>query len=93
VVIPSDLAHSDGLPSGDSICRLKDLRWFLCVGQVLLDFETFHWQLLFRHTQALLQLRHMEDIMHSRQILWQTELVGHFSTPSENLIRANVAGC
>jgi hypothetical protein len=25
-MIPSDLAHSDGLPSGDSVCRLKDLR-------------------------------------------------------------------
>jgi hypothetical protein len=25
VVIPSDFAHSDGLPSGDSVCNLKDL--------------------------------------------------------------------
>jgi hypothetical protein len=70
MVISSDFAHSDGLPSGDSICKLKDLRWFLYVGQVLLDFKTFHWQLLFRHTQALLQLGHMKDIMHSRQIFW-----------------------
>jgi hypothetical protein len=93
VVIPSDLAHSDGLPSGDSVCGLKDLRWFLCVGQVLLDFKTLHWQLLFRHTQALLQLRHMKDIMHNRQIFWQTELIGHFSTPCENLVRTNIAGC
>jgi hypothetical protein len=31
VVIPSDFAHSDGLPSGDSVCSLKDLRWFLRV--------------------------------------------------------------
>jgi hypothetical protein len=81
VVIPPDFAHSDGLPSGDSVCSLKDLRWFLCVGQVLLDFKTFHWQLLFRHTQALLQLGHMKDIMYGRQILWQAELIGHFSTP------------
>jgi hypothetical protein len=29
-----------------------------------LDFQTFHWQLLFWHTQTLLQLRHMKDIMH-----------------------------
>jgi hypothetical protein len=70
MVIPSDFAHSDGLPLGDSVCDLKDLHWLLNVGQVLLDFETFHWQLLFWHTQALLQLRHMKDIMHSRQILW-----------------------
>jgi hypothetical protein len=81
VVIPSDFAHSDGLPSGDSVCSLKDLRWFLCVGQVLLDFKTFHWQLLFWHSQTLLQLRYMKDIMHGGQILWQTELIGHFSTP------------
>jgi hypothetical protein len=54
VVVPSDFAHSDGLPLGDYICRLKDLRWFLCVGQVLLDFKSFHWQLLFWHTQTLL---------------------------------------
>jgi hypothetical protein len=93
VVIPSDFAHSDGLPSGDSVCSLKDLRWLLNVGQVLLDFKTFHWQLLFWHTQTFLQLRHMEDIMHNRQILWQTELIGHFSTPCENLIQTNVAGC
>jgi hypothetical protein len=81
VMIPPDFAHSDGLPSSDSICGFKDLRWLLCVGQVLLDFKTFYWQLLFRHTQTLLQLRHMKDIMHNRQILWQTELIGHFSTP------------
>jgi hypothetical protein len=47
VVIPSDFAHSDSLPSGDSVCSLKDLCWFLYVGQVLLDLQTFHWQLLF----------------------------------------------
>jgi hypothetical protein len=42
VVIPFDLAHSDGLSSSDSICNLKDLHWLLNVGQVLLDFKTFH---------------------------------------------------
>jgi hypothetical protein len=93
VVIPSDFAHSDGLPSGDFVCSLKDLRWFLRVSQVLLDFKTFHWQLLFWYSQAFLQLRHMKYIMHSRQIFWQTELIGHFSTPCENLIRTIVAGC
>jgi hypothetical protein len=81
VMIPSDFAHSDGLPSSDSVCGLKDLHWLLDVGQVFLDFKTFHWQLLFWHTQALLQLRHMKDIMHCGHILWQTELIGHFSTP------------
>jgi hypothetical protein len=93
VVIPSDFAHSDGLPSGDSVCSLKDLRRLLNVGQVLLDFKTFNWQLLFWHSQTFLQLRHMKDIMHIRQIFWQTELLGHFSTPCENLIRTNVARC
>jgi hypothetical protein len=93
VMIPSDFAHYDGLPSGDSVCGFKDLRWFLCVGQVLLDLQTFHWQLLFWHTQTLLQLRHMKYIMHSGQAFWQTELVGHFSTLCENLIWTDVAGC
>jgi hypothetical protein len=46
VVTPSNFAHSDGLSSGDSVYRLKDLHWFLCVGQVLLDFQTFNWKLL-----------------------------------------------
>jgi hypothetical protein len=50
VMIPSDFAHSDGLPPGDSVCSLKDLRWLLNVGQVLLDFKTFHRQLLLWHT-------------------------------------------
>jgi hypothetical protein len=93
MMIPSDFAHSDGLPSGDSVCSLKDLRWLLNVGQVFLDFKTLHWQLLFWHTETLLQLRHMKNIMHNRQILWQTELIGYFSTPCENLIQTNVAGC
>jgi hypothetical protein len=52
MMIPSDFAHSNGLPSGDSVCNLKDLRWLLNVGQVLLDFETFNWQLLFWHSQT-----------------------------------------
>jgi hypothetical protein len=47
VMIPSNFAHSDGLPSGDSICSLKNLRGLLYIGQVLLDFKAFHWQLLF----------------------------------------------
>jgi hypothetical protein len=93
VVIPSDFAHSDGLPSGDSVCSLKDLRWLLNVGQVLLDLQTFNWQLLFWHTQTFLQLRQMEDIMHCGQTFWQTELLGYFSMPCENLVRTNVAGC
>jgi hypothetical protein len=93
VVIPSDFAHSDGLPLGDSVCGLKDLRWLLNVGQVFLDFKTFNWQLLLWHTQALLQLRHMKYIMHNRQIFWQAELIGYFSTPCENLVQTDVAGC
>jgi hypothetical protein len=46
VMIPFDFAHSDGLPPGDSVCGLKDLCWLLNIGQVLLDFKTFHRQLL-----------------------------------------------
>jgi hypothetical protein len=67
VVTPSDLAHSVSFPLGVSVCSLKNLRWLLYVGQVLLDLQTFHWQLLLWHTQALLQLRHMKDIMHCGQ--------------------------
>jgi hypothetical protein len=93
VMTPSDFAHSDSLPSGDSICSLNDLRWLLNIGQVFLDFKTLHWYLLFWHTQTFLQLRQMKDIMYNRQIFWQTELIGHFSTPCENLIQTNVAGC
>jgi hypothetical protein len=58
VMTPSNFAHSDSLPSSDSVCSLKDLHWLLNIGQVLLDFKTFHWQLLFWHTQTFLQLRH-----------------------------------
>jgi hypothetical protein len=92
VMIPSDFAHSDGLPSGDSVYSLQDLRWLLNIGQVLLDFKTFHWQLLFWHTQTLLQLRHMKDIMHSRQIFWQAELIGHFSTNRTGAAQGEVLG-
>jgi hypothetical protein len=93
VVTPSNFAHFDSLPPGDSVYSLKNLRWLLYVGQVLLDFKTFHWQLLFWNTQTLLQLRYMKDIMHCGQTFWQTELIGHFSTPCENLIRTDVVGC
>jgi hypothetical protein len=40
VVTPSD--HL-----GDPVCSLENLCWLLYVGQVFLDFQTFHWQLLF----------------------------------------------
>ena len=70
VMAPSDFAHSDSLLSGDSVCSLNNLRWLLNIGQVFLDFETLHWQLLLWHRQTLLQLRHMKDIMHSGQIIW-----------------------
>jgi hypothetical protein len=42
VVIPSDFAHSDSFPPGDSVCCLKNLHWLLYVGQVFLDYQTFH---------------------------------------------------
>jgi hypothetical protein len=42
VMTPSDFAHYDSLPSSDSVCSLKDLHWLLNIGQVLLDFKTFH---------------------------------------------------
>jgi hypothetical protein len=93
VVTPSDFAYSDSFPLGDSVCSLKNLCWLLYVSQVLLDLQTFHWQLLFWHTQTLLQLRHMEDILHCRLAFWQTELIGHFSTLCENLIKTNIVGC
>jgi hypothetical protein len=64
VMTPSDFAHSDSLPLGDSVCSLNNLRWLLNIGQVFLDFKTLHRQLLFWHTQTFLQLRHMKDIMH-----------------------------
>jgi hypothetical protein len=38
VVTPSDFAHSDSFPPGDSVCSLKNLRWLLYIGQVFLDF-------------------------------------------------------
>jgi hypothetical protein len=54
VVTPSDFAHSYSVPLGDPVCSLKNLRWLLYVGQVFLDLQTFHWQLLFGHMQTLL---------------------------------------
>jgi hypothetical protein len=42
VMMPSDFAHSDSFPPGDSVCSLKNLCWLLYVGQVLLDLQTFH---------------------------------------------------
>jgi hypothetical protein len=43
VVTPSDFAHPDHVPPGDPICSFQNLRWLLYVGQVFLDFQTFHW--------------------------------------------------
>jgi hypothetical protein len=54
VMTPSDFAHSDSFPPGDSVCSLNDLRWLLNIGQIFLDFKTFHWQLLLWHMQTFL---------------------------------------
>jgi hypothetical protein len=35
VVTPSDFAHSDSFPLGDSICSLKNLHWLLCRSSLL----------------------------------------------------------
>jgi hypothetical protein len=42
VVAPSDFTHSDSVPPSDPVCSLKNLCWLLYVGQVFLDFQTFH---------------------------------------------------
>jgi hypothetical protein len=39
MVTPSDFAHSDGIPPGDSICNLQNLRWLLYVCQILQGIE------------------------------------------------------
>ena len=70
VVTPSDFAHPDGVPPGDSVCKLQNLCWLLYVCQILLDFQVLHWQLFFWYSQTLLQLRHVEHIVHCRQTFW-----------------------
>jgi hypothetical protein len=42
VVTPSDFAHPDSFPPGDSVCILMNPRWLLYIGHVLLDLQTFH---------------------------------------------------
>jgi hypothetical protein len=64
VVTPPDFAHSDGVSPGDPVCKLQNLRWLLYVGQIFLNFQTLHWQLLFWYSQTFLQLRHVEHIVH-----------------------------
>jgi hypothetical protein len=57
---PFDFAHPDGISPSDPICCLQNLSWLLNIGQILLNFKIFCWQLLLWHSQAFLQLRHME---------------------------------
>jgi hypothetical protein len=90
---PSDFAHLDGTSPSDPICCLQNLGWLLNISQIFLNFKILCWQLLSRHSQAFLQLRHMEHNMHCGQVLRQTELISHFSTSSLNLIRADIARC
>jgi hypothetical protein len=61
---PFDFAHPDGAPLSDSVCCLQNMGWLLDVSQIFLNFELLSWQLLLRHSQAFLQLRHMEHVMH-----------------------------
>jgi hypothetical protein len=67
---PFDFAHRDGVPPGDPICCLQNLRWLLNISQIFLNFKIFRWQLLFLYSQAFLQLRHVEHIVHYGQALW-----------------------
>jgi hypothetical protein len=61
---PLDFAHPDGASSSDSICCLQNLSWLFNVSQIFLSFKVLSWQLLFWHSQALLQLGHMKHIMY-----------------------------
>jgi hypothetical protein len=61
---PLDFAHFDGASSSDSVCCLQNLSWLLDICQIFLNFEVLGWQLLLWYSQTLLQLGHMEHIMH-----------------------------
>jgi hypothetical protein len=67
---PFNFAHPDGFSPSDPICYLQNMSWLLNIRQIFLNFKVFRWQLLFWYSQAFLQLRHMEHIVHSGQIFW-----------------------
>jgi hypothetical protein len=62
---PFDFAHPDGASPSDPTCCFQNLSWLLNICQIFLNFKVLYWQLLFWHSQAFLQLRHMEYVMHS----------------------------
>jgi hypothetical protein len=59
VMAPLYLAHLNHFIPGDSSQSINDLDGIFHVGQI-----TLHIELLFWHSEALLQLGHMEYIMH-----------------------------
>jgi hypothetical protein len=61
---PLDFAHPDGTSSSDLVCCLQNLSWLLNITQIFLNLMILGWQLLLWHSQAFLQLRNMEHIMH-----------------------------
>jgi hypothetical protein len=63
-MVPFNFAHPDGASSSDPVCCLQNLSWLLNISQIFLNLKILSWQLLFRYSQAFLQLRQMEYVMH-----------------------------
>jgi hypothetical protein len=93
MMAPLHFAYLDLLVSRNSFECLQNLDGVLLIRKILFSISVFHGYFLFRHSQTFLQLRHMEHVMHVRQLWWQPQLISYFTSPLQNHERSNEPRC
>ena len=88
---PLHLEELDALVACATFSLIENENRMLMVGEVFLEIN----RLVINSTawifEALLELRHVKNIVHLGELFWKFQPVGKFSTSCKNLERTNVS--
>src|SRR3954469_3337805 len=79
------------LVAGSAFRLIENAAWMFLISQVLLQFNHIMFHFADGVLEAVTKLRHVEDIVHLREVRRQFQTVCHWSTPGKNTERVNVA--
>ena len=92
VMCPLDLHKLDDLVASLAIGSLKNTDWTLCIGKICTELNLAQVHCLLWLLETLLQLGHVEHIMHHSQAVWKLKAERERSPSLKNAERTNEPG-
>src|SRR3954469_25797725 len=92
VMCPLHLEELDGLVARLALGRVKNTDWTLCIGKIHTQLDLAQVHCLLWLLETLLQLGHVEHIMHHSQTVWELKAERERSSSLKNTKRTNEPG-